>query len=279
MKRILLTLVCGLLVLSSFSQTRKELHKKIDSLWESQDFVNLEDVLEKLISQKKRSIYHVSYYSYLAYTQYKLDKPLEALESINRAIVLAPRNLNNYKARGFLYYRAEALELAKKDFEKVLKMRELDAYSLRYLGRIHEQQEDYNMARVYYARLFASDPANLNSELNLVRLMKKQGDYEYALSDLNRLIAKHPENSVLHNNRGDLFMLMNRLDEAMEDVNIALEIKPDYATALVTKGEIFLKLGDHEQACSFFEKALSNGFQRQRIAEYMKNCEKVDSAD
>jgi tetratricopeptide (TPR) repeat protein len=93
--------------------------------------------------------------------------------------------------------------------------------------------------------------------------------------DYNRLIEDHPDNAQLHNNRADLYLQMHIYDEAMKGVNVALEIAPDYNIALVTKGQIYYGLGDYEQACIYFKKALTNGFGRSGLTEYLHKCEPI----
>lgn len=77
----------------------------------------------------------------------------------------------------------------------------------------------------------------------------------------------------LWENTADLFLKMKRLDEALANAKTAVALDAKYDVAHVTKGEVLLELGRVEEACREFQTAIGLGFDKQRLAALMKDCD------
>lgn len=219
-----------------------------------------------------------------------------AFESFNNAIKANPKFSNAYTNRGNIYRTQKKYDLAIKDYSKSLDLNpeNLDVVYSRaktytdkndfenaiidcsiiidqnpsfkdiYFERayVNIRLENYNDAKKDLESQLALTPTDFKSLASLINIKTKLKLFDEALVDYEKILTAFPEQPNLHilySNRANLFKDINQLPKALESINMALTLNKDYDIGCLNRADINLKLGNKEQACTDFQKALELG--------------------
>jgi tetratricopeptide (TPR) repeat protein len=138
-----------------------------------------------------------------------LNENEKALDYLNRAVSVAPRNYKGFYNRGLLYLKNNQPEQAIKSFNQTL---ELYNYSKAYVGR----------ANAYYML----------------------GDFPKAINDANFVLKTEPNNTKAHFVLGNCYNDLNRLEDALKEYNICLKYNKDEAEFYFKRGIVYGKKQD-----------------------------------
>ncbi len=138
-----------------------------------------------------------------------LNENEKALEYLNRAVSVAPRNYKGFYNRGLLYLKNNQPEQAIKSFNQTL---ELYNYSKAYVGR----------ANAYY----------------------KLGDFPKAIHDANFVLKTEENNTKAHFVLGNCYNDLNRLEDALKEYNSCLKNNKDEAELYFKRGIVYGKKQD-----------------------------------
>ncbi len=135
-----------------------------------------------------------------------LNEDAKALEYLNKAVEVAPRNYKGFYNRGLLYLKNKEPKLAIKSFNQTL---DLYNYAKAYTGR----------ASAYYML----------------------GDIPKAINDANLALQSDPNNAKAHFVLANCYNDMNRLNDALKEYNKSIELnslEPDfYFKRAITHGK------------------------------------------
>jgi tetratricopeptide (TPR) repeat protein len=138
-----------------------------------------------------------------------LNENEKALDYLNRAVSVAPRNYKGFYNRGLLYLKNNQPEQAIKSFNQTL---ELYNYSKAYVGR----------ANTYYML----------------------GDFPKAINDANFVLKTEENNTKAHFVLGNCYNDLNRLEDALNEYNICLKYNKDEAEFYFKRGIVYGKKQD-----------------------------------
>ena len=138
-----------------------------------------------------------------------LNEDNKALEYLNKAVSVAPRNYKGFYNRGLLYLKNNQAEQAIKSINQTI---ELYNYSKAYVGR----------ANAYYML----------------------GDFPKAINDANYVLKTEPDNTKAHFVLGNCFNDMNRLEDALIEYNKCIKINKDEADFYFKRGIVYGKKQD-----------------------------------
>jgi tetratricopeptide (TPR) repeat protein len=138
-----------------------------------------------------------------------LNENEKALDYLNRAVSVAPRNYKGFYNRGLLYLKNNQPEQAIKSFNQTL---ELYNYSKAYVGR----------ANAYYML----------------------GDFPKAIHDANFVLKTEENNTKAHFVLGNCYNDLNRLEDALNEYNICLKYNKDEAEFYFKRGIVYGKKQD-----------------------------------
>jgi tetratricopeptide (TPR) repeat protein len=125
----------------------------------------------------------------------------QALSELDQALILNPKDIENYTRRGGIFTVQRQYDKAIDDFNKAL---ELDPrYAKAY----------YNRALTYYY----------------------QGNYDLALADLQKTLEFKPNDAEAYHNRGLVYIQKNDYGKAIDDFNMAIALNPKLADAYFNK--------------------------------------------
>lgn len=85
----------------------------------------------------------------------------------------------------------------------------------------------------------------------------KQRAYKNIVADYDKSLSIDPDDTIALNNKGtSLAEFIDHKKEALECFNKILEIDPNDAAALHNKGVVLDKMGKHQEALKYYDKAL-----------------------
>jgi len=89
---------------------------------------------------------------------------------------------------GYIYYKSDNLEEAKKWFEKAAGMNKLDVTSFHYLGQIYLRQDDIEKAVHYLERAMKISPRHLERGIDFAKTLVRLGKKKQAIEVFNRTL-------------------------------------------------------------------------------------------
>jgi len=150
----------------------------------------------------------------LAATYTKQNKPKDALQHLNKAIELNPKNADVYVQRGSLWcYSFNDPERARSDYDRAIAL-------------------DQNNASIYSSR---------------ADFFYHTGEYAEELKDRTKATELAPENSVMWANKAMTELKLHQDDAAFADLTKSIDCKPSY-NAYWYRAAIYKKLGKRDLA-------------------------------
>lgn len=146
----------------------------------------------------------------------------EALATIERGILLAPKQANVYYGKGSI---------------------------LREFGRFEE-------ALVAYEQSLLLEPELAAAHLNTGEILLELGRFEEALAAFEQSLQIEPKYTLAHHNKGAALYNLGRFEEALVAVEQGIQLNPKQVNAYYGKGAILLKLGRFEEALATIEQSL-----------------------
>ncbi|OJJ19097.1 hypothetical protein BKI52_19980 [marine bacterium AO1-C] len=220
-----------------------------------------------------------------------------ALESLNRALQLAPESPQVFQTRGKinLVYRQfkEAVEdftltlkytkdketiyqavsdraTAKmlsqdfdgaiQDFESSIKMKPENANSYINLGGLYDMKNDHKKSEETYLKGLKYDPKNALLMNNLGFLFVRTKQFKTALKWLNQAIEVDPKMAYAYGNRGYSKFMLGKVAEGKKDIDIAVKIGPNNPFAFKYRAIYYIKQKEYALACADLQKANELGY-------------------
>ncbi len=180
----------------------------------------------------------------------------KALDDLNHAVKMAPRDLRPLMRRGELLLHMGRYRKAAQDFDAVLQRdrKNVQALYWRALAAIHLGHT--KQALQLLNRLLRLQPDHVRALAARGEVYRLLGRTEEALRDLNRALEILPGDAQAHARRGDVYLHMGRLQDAIADFNMALRARPDDAWTLARRGEAYRLLGYYTAALADLSRAL-----------------------
>lgn len=227
------------------------------------------------------------YYSRaIAKSQYSDYTLKDIIADINKAIEKNRQNSDALFVRASWYINEKKVELAKADFNEVIRILEVkskskdDTFRLAssYLsqGTIFHDAKDYEQAKQNYQKVLRYDPNNGGVYWNMGRLKSMvDKNYEGASGDYRKAIRLLPEKSDKAKCYIDLYLHERnflQFNKAMEAIDGAIAIYPNDASYYWDKGYLFKIKKDYSEALKNYNKALTLGIKdsTRRAAFYLE---------
>jgi tetratricopeptide (TPR) repeat protein len=198
-----------------------------------------------------------------------------AADAVNKAIELAPENVNYYYARGYARFVDENYRLALADFTTAVNMVSGSSEFLKYAGATKVFLEDADGAQTDLNIALGINPDDPDIYYYLGILMNDVEDqpfrsFEYfnlaiELDDTNPMYFYYRSNSS--------YQLMN-YQSARDDINLALYLDNHKGDYYALRGQIKMKMGSPAaDFCHDFKRALERGtnYNLKRIMK--KSCQ------
>ncbi len=157
----------------------------------------------------------------LGRVHYGLNDKTAALQSLNEAYVLNPKDSN----------------------------------CVALISQIYLEQNDNKNAEKFLAKLYALNRNNEKVGWNLVNIALKNADYEHAAAYLQNIIRVNPKNPEGYNKLGDTYMSMNSYEQAFNNYENAIAKLGENRNFHYHAGVCAIKIGLYGKAVEHLDKA------------------------
>ncbi|MBQ4493985.1 MAG: tetratricopeptide repeat protein [Elusimicrobiaceae bacterium] len=216
-----------------------------------------------------------------AYKKQALGDTKGALEAINKAIELNPKEADLYRQRAQLNMAAKDPKAAISDYTKALNLNPKDASSLYNRALVRDMIGDKKGAKQDMAKALDEYQKQGNKEgVKQAQEMKNlwegkqvssprqdkdfieganafnSGKYQEALRNWDNLIKKYPQEASAYYNRAITNARLNNTVAAEKDYRQAIKLNPNMTEALDGLSSVLVGQGKAEQAMPYIEQSL-----------------------
>lgn len=240
MRSYILSFLISFISISTLGQTElKPQFEKAKEYLKNKEYKNAEkeftSILDKATELKIRKFCFI----YRGFAKNGQNDFPGAIADFDDAIELDPDDLGTYIDRGQSKIYANNLAAAIKDFEFVLTKDSVNAQgqnALYYMGRIAQQEKEFELSIQYYDRLIKLTPADAELFFNRGAAKDMIMDSQGSIKDYDKAIELKPDYMEAYANRG------------VAKINL-----------LTVKGNIFPTKEQTKDACSDLKKAKQLG--------------------
>jgi tetratricopeptide (TPR) repeat protein len=191
-----------------------------------------------------------------------------ALEYVNTALAIEPKNENILKSRSNVYRSAGKLAEAIAEYDYIFSLREgLDVNLHNYLERanLHIENKDFDKALEDCNKLFefySECGVAKGLEINIYSGMK---DFQKVIEKTSQLLEKSADSELYLKSRADAYFQQDEYEKALEDIKHILalpespELTPTKKWAQVYRGLICLKKSEYQEAFQDFDQIIQLG--------------------
>lgn len=221
----------------------------------------------------------------------KLKDTLKFENAYEKAIKLAPTNIDVYVHRATNYFTLELYDKAFIDLKKALEIDEVNSDALVLKARVFEKQKKYEevikqsdylislsveLPAAYILKSYANfylnrfdeaindaynallvDDKNRDMQDNFVIYSKK--NFTLGLAKISRLIKESPLNHSFLAIRSQIFTAKKDYKNAIKDYNTIIELnsQSDLSKYYSQRGQVYEEMGLHQMAINDFTKSIS----------------------
>ncbi len=190
-----------------------------------------------------------------AYTEYDgvnvINKTRQAaLQDINKALELNPKNSTAYLVRGYIYELEGIHDKAVADYRSSLALNPNNQF---VKDKLAKAEKEYARSLMMKA-LETNIRAGYLAERDAIRAAKL---YQEAIDLCTKSIELDKSNYRTWETRGSTYRYLKNYNAAIADFNEALRLKPDDAGTLIERAQTFLEQGKVSLALADYEKVIA----------------------
>jgi tetratricopeptide (TPR) repeat protein/DNA-binding winged helix-turn-helix (wHTH) protein len=196
----------------------------------------------------------------LALEQIQMFQFPEALELLEKAVVLDPQFAMAYARMGYIYaVRSVLKEKAKPYLEKAFQQSDrLTDKDRLYIAAWHASAAtDPVTAIEIYQKMIAHYPLEVEAYQRLCWLLVAQERFDEALTAVKKGLVVDPESPDLYNGLGTAYFHQNKYEEAITAYQRYVDLAPADPNALDSLGTCFQTIGRYEEAVAAFRRAIT----------------------
>jgi tetratricopeptide (TPR) repeat protein len=183
----------------------------------------------------------------------------EAVESLDRAISLAPKRAALYVTRGAVFERIAMADRAIADLDKAIELDQsntngLAATAWTMKARMHLAAGDFDRAISDASESIRLEPNNAAHYLARARIWNTKGNFDRALEDHNRAIETNAKDGTAYISRGDLYQSRNDYVHAIQDYTQAIAREPDSLAAYGNRALVYFFQKEFAKAADDFKR-------------------------
>ncbi len=182
----------------------------------------------------------------------------DALNHLNEALVLNPKDAHAYFYRGLAHGGLGNLNAAIRDLNSARKFGPEDSALLTNLGTCYLRRGQFAAALKQYKKALLLNPGDARALLNVGIVYAKQSESApprskprlaaRALDSLDKAISRDPRLPEAYRERALLLASREELGEALEDLTYAIHLDDTYSEAYEDRSALYQRLGDGENA-------------------------------
>lgn len=148
-------------------------------------------------------------------------------------------------------------EEALASYEKALTLAPGNVEATYNRGHVLERLKRYDEALASYDLAIAAHPTLAEAYANRGNALRELKRFPEALASYERALELRPDLVEAHSNRGMILHELKRLDEALPSYDRALQLRPDYIDALNNRAQTYQELKRFEEAQADFDRVLA----------------------
>ena len=197
-----------------------------------------------------------------------LDEDAKALEYLNKAVSVAPRNYKGFYNRGLLYLKNNKPELAIRSFNQSLGLYD---YAKAYTGRAAAYYMLGDISKAMHDAQLAlqNDKKSSKAHFVLANCYNDMNRLDEALTEYNKSIELNGAEADFYFKRAIVFGKKQDFRSCLEDLETCLALNPVYYEAYYWKG--VAKVNLKQDPCADLKIAAQHNIQ-QAINAYHKYC-------
>jgi tetratricopeptide (TPR) repeat protein len=192
-------------------------------------------------------------HNHRARTYERLGRLGDALECLDRALAIDPRNVADWRNRGIVLKKLGRPAEALSSYEQLLAIEPGDVAALTKRALLLNELEQRNEALACIEQAIRIKPDDLDVLNARVIILENLGRYAEGLQDLDRMLGICATHTDAINNTGMLLARLGRFEEAFRCYDRSLALHPDQPQARYNRSLIRLSLGDWARGLDEFE--------------------------
>jgi tetratricopeptide (TPR) repeat protein len=168
-----------------------------------------------------------------------LKRNEDALTWLNKAVKLAPKNVECLEALAIAHQKLGHYDESLKCFDKTIKIKPDFARAFYERGRIYSDRMETSLAIADFGHAVAINPELASAWSGRGYARARIGQFALALSDFDKALELDPKDHHTHTLRGMLYRKLNEMQLAATDFETALALCPNYELALQNTKELF----------------------------------------
>lgn len=155
------------------------------------------------------------------------NKLTDALEALNKAIQINPRDLNALSNIAIVYRNQKKYKEALEIFKKVLEIDPKNAKTLFSIGTIHSETGQIEEAINYYKKAIVVNPHISKIHYNIGLLYLKKNNNGLAVKSFQQAATLDPDNADAHYNLAILYAQSGESEKALKEYGIVKRLEPN----------------------------------------------------
>lgn len=226
------------------------------------------DYYKRALKYDSDSKLSASTYRNMAITYRKMKLLSEALDSVNKAIALAPESANNLILRGNIYYEQRKFSEALDSYKDALKQEPSNASALYNTAQVYLKKSDEPLAIEYFKKAVESDRSGkiaylAHSKLGIIFL--ERGDYPIAEQYLKNAVNMNPNDAADHYNLGIVYLRSGKNESALPEFLRAQELGAQDNEMLENLGAVYTTLKEYDKGIDVYNRILQNNARNTKI--------------
>ena len=192
-----------------------------------------------------------------------LGRYQEALNAIEKAIILQDNNPNYHSSKAFILHDLKRISEAEVAMKRATELSHLEKFRY-YLGGIYGMQKKWDDALIQFTEVIRINPQKMDAHKFRGLVYKNKGEWQLALEDYNTVVKNKPEDVDVYIYLGDWYSDSKNKgknpDFALENYNKAIELEPNNAYGYINRGNIYAnrkyKLKNDDLALENYNQAI-----------------------
>lgn len=220
------------------------------------DVRDLDELLEHASDQLRRNPDSANAYRYRAVVWEQKGDLDAAVKDLDRAVVLAPKEVAGYFARGDALHAQGEYEKAFLDFDEAVRLDPQSAAAWTHRGLARKAMGDLDAALKDLQQAVRLAPSSAAARTNLGAALAAKGDYAAAIQDYDAALQLDPRHAKAFDDRGNARLAQGEPAAAMKDYDEAVRLDPHDGAALANRGAALYAKGDAASALRDFDESV-----------------------
>lgn len=178
-----------------------------------------------------------------------------AITEAQLAMEANPNVTKPMRELGYIHYKNNNLEEAKKWFEKAAGLNKLDVLSFHYLGQIYLQQDDIEKAVHYLEKAMKISPRHLERGIDFAKTLVRMGKNKKAIDVFNRALELSASTAELKEEITDYCIENNLTEYSVKLLEGLIYEQPKRSDLLLKLGKQLEKINEVSRAVTHLTRA------------------------